>query len=153
MKTGVSFKIDQSDDLFLKKILAGINNKEYVWNYIDEQSEVHDISRSKDYFEQSKYSNDSFELKLNEPSFIVFLKLQAYNANDDNKFKNINSFEEYWASTCQMIILVYDCEFVEIYAKNQEVIEKIFTNAKTNEYENISYITTKNNERYKMNIL
>lgn len=83
--------------------------------------------------------------------FIVFLKLLAFNKN--RRFFNIQTYEEFQNSDCQLLILIYDCQQVEVYAKSQKEIQTIYQNAINNKYIDVTYITNENNKRTQMNIL
>lgn len=43
--------------------------------------------------------------------------------------KNIDNYQEYLKSNCEMIILIYDCFYVEIYCKKNIWLEKLYQTA------------------------
>lgn len=150
MVRGVSFKAIPSSYM-LYQILKCISIEKYYWYNIDSQSEVWDKSRGTTFFEKEIYDGKSFFKRINVDHFIIFLKLQAYFTN--SSFVDIHNYEEFKRSDCQLILLIYDCQYVEIYAKNQTVSKEILENALTNHYTEIQYITDSNDGRTKMDVL
>ena len=65
---------------------------------------------------------------------------------------NISTYKAFQASECQLIFLVYDCEFVEIFSKNKIDIENLYNNAIKNRYKDVIYITDENDGRINMNV-
>lgn len=150
MIIGLSFKIQQNTNI-LPTILDGINVKDYCWYNIDSQNEVWDSPQGELFFSTEYYNGTDFAKHIEEPHFIVFLKLLAFNKKC--KFYDVQTYEEFRASDCQLLLLIYDCQQIEIYAKSQNIIEIIFQNALKNKFYEVTYITDKNNRRTKMNIL
>lgn len=150
MIRGVSFKITPSRYV-LREIFKCINVENYCWYNIEGQNEVWSnyfggIALEKDY-----YNGKDFLQQINTEHNIIFLKLQAYFENGD--FFNIHTFEAFQKSDCQLLLLMYDCISVEIFAKDQLVIKAIYKNVFTNEYTNVEYINEVNDGRTKMDIL
>lgn len=52
-----------------------------------------------------------------------------------------------------MILLIYDCECVEIYSKDQMMLKSIYDQAILNNYTEVEFIDEKNFFRTTMNIL
>ena len=80
-----------------------------------------------------------------------FLKIQGYLKECD--IKNIHTYKEFVDSNCNIIILIYDCEFVEIYSKNESTSILLFRRAKALGYKSCGYITDDNDSRTKMDVL
>ena len=82
--------------------------------------------------------------------FYLFLKLQAYLS--DGEFTEIQTYDEFFLSDCRLIVLLYDCEMVEIYVKDHGEIESLYQNAITSDFRNVQIITDENDGRTGMNI-
>ena len=54
---------------------------------------------------------------------LVRLVLHLYSGKED--YQDIDNFEDFLNSVCEMIILAYDCCYLEIYCKNQHWLEEI----------------------------
>lgn len=153
MIRGVTFKIPQKKDNILWKILNCIDVQKYDWYNIESQNEswsyVNDLEE-RYFLEENYYDGGSFSQEIFEEHYIIALKLQAYLVGMD--FFEIHTYEEFQKSTCQILLLIYDCEFVEIYAKEQNVIIAIYDNAQNNNFIEIEYITDANDGRKIMDI-
>lgn len=150
MIMGISFKTQQNINV-LPIILNGINVENYFWYNIDSQNEVWDSPQGELFFSKENYNGKDFAEHIKMNHFIVFLKLLAFNKN--RRFFNIQTYEEFQNSDCQLLILIYDCQQVEVYAKSQKEIQTIYQNAINNKYIDVTYITNENNKRTQMNIL
>ena len=150
MVKGLSFNISQEKTDVLFQILKCIEHKEYCWYTVLEQNEVWDGSYKNDFFKSYYYDKKTFFEHIKSEHHIVFLKLQGYH-NLNNAF-NLHTYKEFCESDCQLMLLIYDCEYVEIFAKDLVVIDAIYSNALNNGFLEIEYITEKNDERTKMDI-
>ncbi len=154
MIRGVSFKIPQIKGNILWQIFKCIDVKKYSWYNIENQNEAWEYinnSQGDVFLELNYYNGKNFLQKIQSNYYILFLKLQAYLGNDG--FSNIHSYTDFQRSNCQLLLLLYDCEFVEIYIKDQAIIRDFFKNAIMNNYTEIEYITEKNDFRTKMDVL
>lgn len=151
MIRGVSFQIPQITTNVLWRILNKVDISKYSWYNVSNQSEIWDEHLEYDFFDKNHYSGNDFLKHIKFNHYIIFLKLQAY--LDNYEFNDIHTYDEFYKSDCQMLILISDCEFVEIYSKNENEIKAIFKNAISNLYKNIQYITDANDMRTVMDIL
>lgn len=151
MIRGVSFEIPQKTTNTLWKILSAIDISKYFWYCVKNQTEVWNNVFNNDFFSKEYYDGDSFSKCIRFDHYIVFLKLQAHSF--PHFFHNIHSYDEFFKSDCQFIILAYDCEFVEIYIKDRIAADSIFKRAKLLGYNNVHYITASNDVRIKMDVL
>lgn len=146
---GLSFDISQDELMVLKKVFDKILLK-YYWFIPQDQNEV--WFDDNDYIFSEKYTGVNL-YSLSENKFkILFLKLQAYK-NEPNKYCNIESFDEYLSSSCELMALIYDCEYMEVYSKDSEVTLTIEKNVDKLHCSNIQIITDENIQRNRMNIL
>lgn len=150
MIIGVSFNIPQETSDLLFQILSCIKIEEYCWYNIPSQSEVWDCSNNDNFLNEDYYKGESFLNRICSPHFVLFLKLQGY--FDTGNFFNINTYEEFCKSDCQILVLIYDCECVEIFSKDSIVTEAFYRNAVSKGFTDVSYITNENNGRTVMNI-
>lgn len=152
MIRGVFFKISQTmNNVILWPILECIDVEKYNWYNIESQCEVWADSQGSDFFKLKYYDGKNFSKHIRSRHFIVFLKLQAY--FETGEFGDIHTYEEFLACSCQILLLINDCEFVEIYAKDQKVIKTLFENALAHNYKEVEYITDINDGRTRMDVL
>ena len=153
MIRGISFRIKQEKNI-LWKILKCINVKKYNWYNVEDQSEAWhftDDFKEEPFFKSSIYNGEDFASLIRRSHSIIFLKMEAYEENP--KRFDIQSYEEFQKSSCKMLLLIYDCEFVEIYAKDQEIIDSIYENAYSNKFTDVRYICDANDLRKIMSVL
>ena len=51
------------------------------------------------------------------------------------------------------MVLIWDCEFVEVYSKDEELTQRMYESAQKNDYKEITIITDENDKRVNMDIL
>ncbi|WP_444641541.1 DUF2691 family protein [Caproiciproducens sp. R1] len=150
MIRGVSFNVLPCDNT-LYQIFKCIDVEKYCWYNIDSQNEAWNNPQGTPFFETDYYDGKSFLRHIISDHFIIFLKLQAYFKN--GSFFDIHSYKEFDKSDCQLLLLIYDSQSVEIYAKDQILIKDIYENALANYYTKIQYITESNDGRTTMDVL
>jgi hypothetical protein len=151
MVRGVSFEIPDTDtgEIILWQVLNCVNIENYCW-HID-QDEVLDSKYYKTFFEEDYYDGQSFLKRILSAHYLIFLKLQAYPPNGN--FFDIHSYEDFQASDCELLVLIADSVFFDIYAKDQAIIKAIYENAEKNNYTNILYKTKSNDSRTRMDVI
>ena len=90
------------------------------------------------FFDKTYYSNNEFQNMIQKEHYPVHLNIQMYYKNSD--VNEINNYDQFLISSCQLIIFIVDNVFVEIYAKNQTILERILKNAVDFDFSNIEYI-------------
>lgn len=151
MIRGVSFQISQMAAPTLWEIFKGSDVGHCYWYVVQNQTEVWDASSEDGFFAEELYVGDEFLNLIKNKHYIVFLKLQMY--AEPCNFKNLHTYDDFFQSNCQLILLIYDCEYVEIYSKDNKISEEIIHTAVENGYKNVCYITDENDCRTKMDIL
>lgn len=149
---GVSFKVPLKKLDLLQSILNGIDLEALNWYVIKNQTEVWEYPNDSAYFENAYYNGDDFSSIIKSPHYIIFLKLQAY-LRISNRFKDIHTYEDFLSSDCLLLLLIYDCEYVEIYLKDAKTVNRIIENAKEARFEEITIITDENDARTNLDIL
>lgn len=141
---GIKFELPNEYCDFLGKIFNGIYLKETKWNVVN--SEVFN-EKGNDLFEKETYNNSEFyEIINNNKYYLVFLTLISYNSG--SKRIDINNYEDYLNSDCNLLLCIIDNIFVEIYAKNKNLLNQIKCNVKLNNFKNFKYI--KNEKEFRL---
>lgn len=151
MVRGVEFEILQKTADTLWEMLNCINIETYKWYIIDSQEEVWNEEQNEDFFTTQDLSGKDFAEKIHSNHYIVFLKLQAYLT--DGVFSDVQTYDEFLKGDCKILVLVNDCEYVEIYCKDRTISEVIYNHAISKKYKNVKYITNDNDHRTIMNVL
>lgn len=154
MVRGIEFRIPQERKKILWEILNCIDVSKYDWYNIQNQKEIYsdiDDSDEEQILNQLYYEGNSFKNAILRSQNIIFIKLEAYKAKTEKI--SILTYDEFKNSTCQILLLIYDCEFVEIFAKEQNVIDSLYENAENKGFLELDYITDANDQRTLMNVL
>lgn len=150
MIKGITFEIPQKVTNTLWNILETVDVTEYYWINIKNQTETFDEQLADDFLLQECYDGYSFQKLINCNHYIISLKLQAYTSS--HNFESIHTYDEFLKSDCQIVILIYDCEFVEIYSKKLSITNSIYQQAIDNGYNNVVFLTDSNDCRSVMDI-
>lgn len=149
MNIGIKFKIINEYGDYLKKIFNNINNSNYIWKIEEDEIYVSDTKNNNGFlFPQEKniLTNMEFiDIISQESYYVVFANIKLYKKIDDGII--INTYKDFLKSSCLLILLITDNEFVEIYSKNKDILEKIYDNAVENKFIDINYITENNFKR------
>lgn len=116
---GMSFLVPNQYDSVLAKILEGILLEDYIWK-IDEDEIL--LSRNgdfKDLFETHILKGQEFRKTVDTNSYLViFANIQGYFSLENHK--DLEIYQDFLNSTCQIVFLICDTIYVEIYAKESE---------------------------------
>lgn len=134
---GIKFKIKDEYNVFLDMILSHIESDNFKWIIVE--SEVY-TKNGLELFDKTIYSNDEFKkLVKNENYYTVFSNVQLYNVEDE--VCEIRNYEEFLKSKCILVAFITDSSFVEIYAKDMELLKILKNNAITSNFFAIEPIT------------
>ncbi|SES44938.1 DUF2691 family protein [Psychrobacillus sp. OK032] len=151
---GISFEIPNAYGKYLLELLDGINIKEWTWKIGSGESYViqRDTLGKPLFPTQPLFSTTCLlagdELHKNisvDDYYLIFVDLKAFSKTSN--VRDITTYQEFIESDCQFVLLIVDCSYVTIYAKDQNTIQHLFLKAKANGYENTEYITDANDGR------
>ncbi|MCI9434943.1 MAG: DUF2691 family protein [Bacilli bacterium] len=131
---GIEFKIPNVCGTVLNDILDGIKLEDFIFKLGYE--EVF-LSNNEFLFKEDIYSGLEFsKLIKNKKYYTVFLNLKLYdkNTNYDDDIENYNDFLN---SNCKLILIITDCEYVEIYSKDIKYLNIIKETAIKHNFSNI----------------
>lgn len=153
MIRGISFKVSQTfSGRILFDILNFLDLEDYVWYNVKDQSETWANMQGDEFLNMNTYSGTEFKNLVLQPHYIVFVKLQAYFY--DHNFYNIKNYTEFCQSDCQLLILVSDCDYIEIYVKDDKLVKNFYEFIVDNKsYIDVTYITDLNDTRTNLNVL
>lgn len=137
---GIEFKIPNVWGTVLNDILDGIETEDLIFK--TDFEEVH-LGTSEFLFNKDIYTGLEFsKLIKNKKYYPVFLNLKLYdkNTNYDDDIENYNDFLN---SNCKLILIITDCEYVEIYSKDIKYLNIIKENAIKCNFSNIVDIKKK----------
>lgn len=126
---GYKFIIEENTSNVLKELLSNINlNKYYV--FIKEDEIIPDSISALDdnsLFRNSVYKYLDFSKELESKKYqSIFMRID-FSKSDISK-EEISSPKEYLQSSIEMLIIVTDSIYGEVYCKNQGILSKILVN-------------------------
>ncbi len=142
---GISFEIDNNYDKQLCKILSNIDVCDYTWVISEDEIYVKD-DLGKQFFSKKVIDGKEFlEIISKGDYYIIFANIKAFSNREITS--KINDHKDFISSSCDFILLCSDSVFVEFYAKDISIIEKVKSACITHMYQNIKYITDENDNR------
>ena len=145
---GLSFEIPNGHGQYLFDILNAFDFKQYFWKTGGEEAYyIENDKLGTSLFPQPHvYTGEALYKRISENDYyVIFADLKAF--NDPLHVKEITTYEEFLNSRCEFVLLLVDCTYVTIYAKNPEVITALYAKAIDSAYENVAYITDENDSR------
>jgi Protein of unknown function (DUF2691) len=98
--------------------------------------------------EQDVLNGSELECAVNDQAYLaVCAELKAFPITAT--VTDIADYEEFVNSECEIVVLLVDCSYVDIYCKNTELIEDVYHYVHQKGYTNIEYID-ENDSRTKM---
>lgn len=147
---GLSFKLSNPKGVPLLQILTCVNVGNYHWYVVGNQNDTWDSHMERLLLDRFAYDGSSFYEIIKQEHFVIFLKLQAYFPCD--KYEEILLYDDFQNSKCQILLLIHDCCYVDIYVKDHVVIEEIYQYVVSSGCQNVRYINDDSDTRTKMSV-
>ncbi|MDO4563619.1 MAG: DUF2691 family protein [Clostridia bacterium] len=149
---GLSFILPNMPSDYLYKVFSGVKMSHYKWNIVEDEVLYSDMNGAEDsLFKSDVVDATQFSLCVSRKDYyLVFLDMKAFPLNCE--IKDIQTYDEYLNSSCEIVFLCADSCFVDIYSKNKTVLQKIYDNCVSNDFE-VNIITKENDTRTKMSVL
>lgn len=81
--------------------------------------------------------------------YLIFADLKAYPKGEIAI--DIETYEEFKGSKCEVVVLAVDAQYIQIYAKNQKAIELMYENAQNQGFY-VEYVTDENDGRTRLSV-
>ncbi|MFJ6268247.1 DUF2691 family protein [Lysinibacillus xylanilyticus] len=154
MKRGIGFEIPNEYGRFLWEVLTPFEITKFIWLSGGEESYlVEDDELGKLLFTDEVNWIEGLSLKeLLEDNryYLIFVDLKAYSKEINPSL--IETYRDFLNSDCELVLLVVDSVCVTIYCKDSEKLERLYDNAMIKGFENLQYITDKNDTRSKLSV-
>lgn len=150
MKRGISFESPNEYGTILGEVLKPIDTTVLKWRIGNGESYIVDDELDEALFSEDKKAIEGTELKKlleNNKYYIVSADLQAY---PKGEFSEIETYDDFIESQCELVLLVVDSCYFTIYCRNKETIELLYKNATDCGFEDIKYITDENDTRTRL---
>lgn len=146
---GLSFKVTQDKTNVITEILENINLEKYQWKIDKSQEEIYTLDKdgiSDDvFFEKEVMKGKELKRIIQKPHYVLFVKIVAF--PDKSALCSIDRYADYLASDCELILFIYDCEYVEIYTKSINNMNSIINNCVRYGYANVELISEQTRNR------
>ncbi|WP_270606775.1 DUF2691 family protein [Bacillus mobilis] len=153
MKRGVIVDIPNEYDNLLWKVLKPIDITLFDWRVENEESYfVLSDELGPELFSEDNKVMSGLELKKlikDNIYYLIFADLKAYPKGE--VLEEIETYEEFKESKCELVLLVADCTYVTIYAKDQKAIELMYENARNQGFY-VEYVTDENDGRTRLSV-
>lgn len=153
MKRGIFVDIPNKYDNLLWKVLKPIDISSYNWWVGSEESYL--VARDgldEALFPEEPSIVEGSDLKTlfkDNIYYVIFADLKAYSKGEE--VVAIETYEEFKESKCELVLLVADCTYVTIYAKDQKAIELMYENARNQGFY-VEYVTDENDGRTRLSV-
>ncbi|MBJ7929070.1 DUF2691 domain-containing protein [Bacillus toyonensis] len=153
MKRGIIVDIPNEYDNLLWKVLKPIDITLFDWRVENEESyfRLPDGLGSELFSEDNKVMSGLELKKLIKDNiyYLIFADLKAYPKGE--VLEEIETYEEFTESKCEVVVLVADGDYIHIYAKDQKAIELMYENA-LNQGFYVEYVTDENDGRTRLSV-
>ncbi|MED2877519.1 DUF2691 family protein [Bacillus cereus] len=154
MKRGITVDILDGYDNLLWKVLKPIDITVFDWQVMGREEAYIIIGNELGpelFSEDNEIMVGSALKKLIKDNiyYLLFVDLKAYPKGE--VLGEIETYEEFKESKCEVVVLVADGDYIQIYVKNQEEIEMMYENAR-NQGLYVEYITDENDGRTRLSV-
>ncbi|MGN4446750.1 DUF2691 family protein [Bacillus cereus group sp. MYBK79-1] len=153
MKRGIFVEIPNEYDNLLWKVLKTIHISSFDWWVGSEESYL--VARGgldEALFPEEPSVVEGLELKRlvkDNIYYLVFADLKAYPKGE--VLEEIETYEEFKESKCEVVVLVADGDYIHIYAKDQKAMELMYENARNQGFY-VEYVTDENDGRTRLSV-
>lgn len=137
MLRGVSFQ-DGNAEVFFRSLNELMDISMYDWC-------IDDVELNYFYYRPGRYSGSELKNALATLSSLSFVRIRRYPIGAP--VDDIDSYEDYLESDCDMIILFYDGGFYETYEKDEDMIRNMFKFCIENGFKKVEVVDDHNDCR------
>ncbi|MDF9557716.1 DUF2691 family protein [Bacillus tropicus] len=153
MKRGIFVEIPNEYNNLLWKVLKPIHIPSYDWWVGSEESYL--VARGG--LDEALFPEEPSVMEGSDLNrlfkanvyYLIFADLKAYPKGEEAR--DIETYEEFKESKCEVAVLVVDAQYIQIYAKEQKAIELIYENAHDLGFY-VEYVTDENDGRTRLSV-
>ncbi|MGE6596380.1 DUF2691 family protein [Bacillus proteolyticus] len=153
MKRGIFVDIPNGYDNLLWKVLKPMQISSFDWWVGSEESYLVARGGLDDaLFPEEPSVMEGLDLKKlvkDNIYYLIFADLKAYPKGE--AAVDIETYEEFKESKCEVVVLVVDSQYIQIYAKDQKAIKLMYENA-MNQGFYVEYVTDENDGRTRLSV-
>lgn len=122
---GIEFELETTYEKILYDLLKDTVFVDYKW-IIRQQEIIYESNHDKTLLSYLSGTEWEKEIRFNGNYYVLFLNLQVY--LKDGEESNIETYDDFVNSDCELIVLFSDNKFIEIYVKSNDLKKKIIKN-------------------------
>ncbi|TXC92816.1 DUF2691 family protein [Metabacillus litoralis] len=153
MKRGISFELPNEYGTFLGDVLKPIDIATYSWKIGSGESyKIKNNELNNDLFPDNKKVIEGIDFKRlieNNRYYLIFVELQAH---PKGRIVEINNYDEFLRSDCELVLLVVDSCYVSIYCRDISKLEILYNNVLNYGFKGVEYITNENDTRTTLSV-
>ncbi|OJE43647.1 hypothetical protein BAQ49_11120 [Bacillus proteolyticus] len=153
MKRGIFVDVPNGYDNLLWKVLKPMQISSFDWWVGSEESYLVARGGLDDaLFPEEPSVVEGLDLKKlvkDNIYYLIFADLKAYPKGE--AAVDIETYEEFKESKCEVVVLVVDSQYIQIYAKDQKAIKLMYENA-MNQGFYVEYVTDENDGRTRLSV-
>ncbi len=152
VKRGIRFKIPNTYGRFLADMLSPVDIPAYSWFVGGEESyRVKNSALDQPLFpEATEMDGETFSDSIHQDEqYLIFVNVKAFSKEP---VKDIETYEAFRDSNCELALLIVDSTFVDIYCKDEPLLESLYQHTLTCGFEDVSYLTHANDTRTSLTV-
>lgn len=152
MKRGIRFNIPNTYGRFLADMLSPVDVPAYSWFVGGEESyRVKNGGLDQPLFpEETEMDGETFsDLIHQDEQYLIFVNLKA---SSKGPVKDVETYEAFRDSNCELTLLIVDSTFVDLYCKDETLLESLYQHALACRFEDVSYLTDANDTRTSLTV-
>lgn len=138
---GISFEIPNTYGKHLLDMLCDIQITSFFWQIgAGESYYIADDQLDQELFPPVENITGKYlyDIIAKEDYYVIFVNLKAFLS--EQAMREIENYDMFLESECQLALFIIDTSHVHIYAKDQQMIQQLYTNAVAAKYEHIRFI-------------
>jgi hypothetical protein len=149
-KRGVRFKTPNEYGSYISDVLKTIDVTKYTWSIDNTEIYYGNSKKFIDYSHPSILEGHEFKSLIDtENYYVIFAELKAFKSKED--VVDVNTYEDFINSKAEIILLIADVCYYDIYCKGPRLIEMIYDNALDRNYTDLEYVGEEDC-RYRMSV-
>ena len=133
-------------------MLSPIDIASYSWFVGGEESyRVKNSALDQPLFpEATEMDGETFSDSIHQDEqYLIFVNVKAFSKEP---VKDIETYEAFRDSHCDLALLIVDSTFVDMYCKDQQMIESLYTHALSRSFEDVAYLTDTNDTKTSLTV-
>ena len=135
---GLKFQIPNEYGNYINQIFHALDFNEYKWNI--RTDDIINDQEMNGIFTKRYMDGETFSSSINEKNYyMIFVDIKAFGI--DGCYRDIETFNDFVESDCQIILLCTDSTFISFYCKKKEIMELVHNSCLANSFKNLEILS------------